>query len=233
MTQGVGRVMVRGHKIDRHVALLTELEKLFNPSIARRRRSADFQRWVNLLDGVRSDPIQLEILLLGASPKGLQIRFVPHFKEPFRHFLDAVQVDPMRNERLDQGRPLFVILWGRHVAAVMEDGLRSGRERCRHKTQFDERPHANRQKEVDDLIGVEKGIQQLIVVCDGRSDIIRQQPVKAHVAKSQFGPGAAKLLLPVGSERDRRMAAADGVLPAVQKLSPLLRKIAPEIYRSH
>ncbi len=57
--------------------------------------------------------------------------------------------------------------------------------------------------------------------------------VEAHVAKSQFGPAAAKLLLPVGSERDRRMATADGVLPAVQKLSPLLRKVAPEISCSH
>jgi hypothetical protein len=65
------------------------------------------------------------------------------------------------------------------------------------------------------------------------SDIIGQQPVKAHVTKSQFGLAAAKLLLPVGSERDRRMATADGVLPGVQKLSPLLGKIAPEIYRCH
>ena len=111
----------------------------------------------------------------------------------------------------------------------MEDGLGSGRERCGHETQFDERPHANRQEEVDDLIGVEKRVQERVVVFDDRSDIIRQQPVKAHVAKSQFGPAAAKLLLPVGSERDRRMATADGVLPAVQKLSPLLREIAPEI----
>jgi len=68
---------------------------------------------------------------------------------------------------------------------------------------------------------------------DDRSDIIGQQPVKAHVTKSQFGLAAAKLLLPVGSERDRRMATADRVLPAVPKLSPLLRKIAPEFYFCH
>ena len=77
------------------------------------------------------------------------------------------------------------------------------------------------------MVGVEEGVQQLVVVCDDRSDVIGQQPVKAHVAKSQLGLAAAKLLLPVGSERDRRMATADGVLPAVQKLGPLLRKIAP------
>jgi hypothetical protein len=29
------------------------------------------------------------------------------------------------------------------------------------------------------------------------------------------------------------MATADGVLPGVQELSPLLRKIAPEIYCCH
>jgi hypothetical protein len=115
----------------------------------------------------------------------------------------------------------------------MEDGLRSGREGCGHKTQFDERPHANRQEEVDDLVGVEEGVQQLVSVCDDRPDIIRQQPVKAHVTKSQLGLATSKLLLPVGSERDRCVATADGVLPAVQKLSPLLRKIAPEIHRCH
>jgi len=47
--------------------------------------------------------------------------------------------------------------------------------------------------------------------------------VKAHVAKPQLGLAPSKLLLPVGSEGDRRVATADGVLPAVQKLSPLLR----------
>ena len=61
----------------------------------------------------------------------------------------------MRDERVDQGRPLFVILGRRHVAAVMEDGLGSGRERRGHETQFDEWSHANRQEKVDDLIGVE------------------------------------------------------------------------------
>ena len=66
----------------------------------------------------------------------------------------------MRNERVDQGRPLCVILGGRHVAAILEDGLRPGCERCGHETQFDERPHANRQKEVDVLIGV---VQELSV----------------------------------------------------------------------
>jgi hypothetical protein len=90
------------------------------------------------------------------------------------------------HEPVDQGRPLTVILGGRHVAAITENGLRSGRERCRHETHFDERPHANRQEEVDDLIGVEKGVQELVVVFDDRSDIVRQQPVKAYVAKSQL-----------------------------------------------
>ena len=68
---------------------------------------------------------------------------------------------------------------------------------------------------------------------DDRSEIIRQQPVEAHVAKSQLGSAAAKLLLPVGPERGWRMAAADRVLPDVSKLAPLLRKIAPELHGFH
>jgi hypothetical protein len=150
VTQRVGGVMLGAHKIDGHVAPLAELEKLFNPSVARRRRSADSQRRVDLLDGVRRDPVQLEVVLLGARPR------------PLRHFQEAVPPDPMGRERGDQTQPLFVILGRCDVAAVMEDGLRSGRERRGHEIQLDERPHANRQKEVDDLIGVEKGVQPLV-----------------------------------------------------------------------
>jgi hypothetical protein len=57
--------------------------------------------------------------------------------------------------------------------------------------------------------------------------------VKADVAKSQFGLATSKLQLPVGSERGRRMAATDGMLPAVQKFSPLLRQITSELYDCH
>ena len=42
-TEGVSRVMVRGHKINRHLGRLAELEELFNPLIARSRRSPDFE----------------------------------------------------------------------------------------------------------------------------------------------------------------------------------------------
>ena len=233
ITRGVSRVMVRGHEVDRDLARLAEREELFNPSVACRRRSAYFQRRVDVLDGAGGDAIQLEVVVPGAAPECLQIRFVPHFEEPRCHFLDAVALDPMRHERVDQGRPLRVIPRGRHVAAVSEDGLGSGRERRGHEAQLDEWPHANREQEIDDLVGVEERIPERVVMVDDRSEIIRQQPVKAHVAKSQLGSAAAKLLLPVGPERGRRMAAADGVLPDVSKLGPLLRKIAPELHGFH
>jgi hypothetical protein len=67
----------------------------------------------------------------------------------------------------------------------------------------------DRQQEVDDLIGVEKRVHELVVVSDDRADVIRQQPMKPNVADSQFGMTPAKVSLPVGSERDRRMATAD------------------------
>jgi len=38
MTEGVGRVVMGGHKIDRHFGRLAEFEKFFYPSITRRRR---------------------------------------------------------------------------------------------------------------------------------------------------------------------------------------------------
>jgi hypothetical protein len=57
--------------------------------------------------------------------------------------------------------------------------------------------------------------------------------VKAHVSKSQLEVALAKLLLPIGSKRQRRMATANGMLPGMLKLSALMRKIAPEICGCH
>src|SRR5688500_655026 len=76
VTQGVSWVMMRRHEIDGHATGLTECDKLFNPSIPGRRRSANFERRVDPLDRLRGYAIQLEIVLLAASPKRLQIRFV-------------------------------------------------------------------------------------------------------------------------------------------------------------
>ena len=43
MTERVGGIMMSAHEIDRHLGRCAELEKFLNPSIARRRRSADLE----------------------------------------------------------------------------------------------------------------------------------------------------------------------------------------------
>jgi hypothetical protein len=40
----------------------------------------------------------------------------------------------------------------------MKDGLAAGRKSPRHKAQLDEWPHADGQQEIENLVGIEKGI---------------------------------------------------------------------------
>ena len=61
------------------------------------------------------------------------------------------------------------------------------------------------------MIGVEKGVQELVVMFDDSSDIIRQQPVKAHVPKSQFGLAPAKLLLPKLASKGYTVTTKGGI----------------------
>src|SRR5687768_5673946 len=102
MTQRVGRVMVRRHEVDGQPTGRAELEKFFNPSIAGRRRSADFERLVDPLNRLRGYPIQPEVILLSAGPERFQIGLVPHLEEPGPDFLDAVSIDPVPYQPANQ-----------------------------------------------------------------------------------------------------------------------------------
>src|SRR5688572_2983800 len=68
---------------------------------------------------------------------------------------------------------------------------------------------------------------------DDRSDIVGQQPVKAHIAKSQLGVALPELPLPIGPEGEWSVAAADPVLPRVPQDVPWPRKTAPEFRSTH
>lgn len=58
------------------------------------------------------------------------------------------------------------------------------------------------------------------------SDVIREQPVKADILKSQVGARLPQLMLPVRPKRKRRVAAADRVLPAMWQRDTRLIEIA-------
>jgi hypothetical protein len=75
----------------------------------------------------------------------------------------------------------------------MEDGGRARRQRRGHEAQFNEGPHVNRQEEVDDLIGIEEGIERRLVVFDARAEVVGQESVTAQVLKSQLGMTLTKL----------------------------------------
>ena len=58
-------------------------------------RASHLQCRVNGLDAQRGDTVQFKILGPGAGPEGVQIRLVPHLKEPLVHLLCAVTLQPV------------------------------------------------------------------------------------------------------------------------------------------
>ena len=96
---------MRADEIRRHVVALTEVDKLFYPLALGCGRSADLERWRDLLDRFSRVTIELEVFALSSGPKRFQIWLIPDFKQPFTHFLLTVTLNPVRNQTLDQRSP--------------------------------------------------------------------------------------------------------------------------------
>ena len=58
-----------------------------------------------------------------------------------------------------------------------------------------------------------------------RAEVVGKQAVKAHITKAQLVVAAPQLRLPVGAQRERRVAAADGVFPRMRERRRRLRKV--------
>nr|WP_323498966.1 hypothetical protein [Variovorax sp. LG9.2] len=94
-------------------------------------------------------------------------------------------------------------------------GLAAIRQGRRHEAQFDKGLYPDRQQEVADLVGVEERVEQFVALAHERANFITPQPVKAGVPKAEQHSARAQLLLPVSAQGQRRVAAAEGVLPEV------------------
>jgi hypothetical protein len=96
----------------------------------------------------------------------------------------------MLSQFQDQHFPIPVIFGRGHVALIAKYSLAPGSQGFRHKTQLYERLHASGKQEVEDLVGVEKGKKELLVLADQRSHLIGEDTVKAHMLKTQLFVGA-------------------------------------------
>src|SRR6185437_15805695 len=103
------------------------------------------------------------------------------------------------------------------VAAIGEDGIVAGGQRSRHEAQLHEGPHADRQQEIHDAVGIKERVEELIAMAYQCADIVAEQTVKANVLKAQFVVTAAKLLLPVSAKGNWSMTTADGVFPDMRQ----------------
>jgi hypothetical protein len=119
----------------------------------------------------------------------------------------------MRDELLNQRGPLVVFRRRGDIAAVPEDGGVSRRQRFGHEGEFDKRPHPNREEEVDNLIGVEEGIEKLFFLADERAHVVGEERMKAHMPKSEFVVAPRYLRLPVRPKREESVSASNGMLP--------------------
>ncbi len=182
----VRRVVVRADEVGGQVILLAEIEEARDPLVLRRGRPADAQLRVHPLDRLHRVAIQLEVIILGPGPEMVQVGLIPDLEKPGAHFGEAVAFHPVLRQLANQSCPGLVVLRGRHVAGISEDGLASGGQGSGHQAQLDKGLHADAQQKVPNLIDVKKRIERLFPVDDERPHVIREQAVKAHVAKAQL-----------------------------------------------
>ncbi len=168
----VGIIMC-ADKICGHVVAFTEAHELFDPFTLRCWRSSNFERRRDVLDRFSRVAIKLEVLALSSGPEHLEIRFIPDFKQPFANFPLAVSHDAVRHQTLNQFRPFFIVLRRRHVGLIAKHCPRAGSQRIRHEAQLDKRLHPDRKQEVEDLLDVEEGVEDPVLLTTYRSEVVR------------------------------------------------------------
>ena len=217
LAERVRRVMVRADEVGRQPVARAEAGERLHPGIRGGGRATDFQPAIDGLDRFRRVSVEFEIVVLLAAAERGQIGFVPDFKKPLPHFVDAVPADPVAHQFADQHRPLRVVLRRRDIGAVVEYRLVAGCERGRHEAQFDERPHADRQQKIEDLIGIGERIEEFRALADQRAHVVRQDAMEAHVLHAEVVVRPCQLCAPVGAQAQGRMAAPDRVLPEMRQ----------------
>src|SRR5690606_8007109 len=149
-------------------------------------------------------------------------------EEPAPHLGRAVPLDPVPREALDELAPRGEVFRRGDVAPVVEDRLVPRRQRRRHHAELDERAHPDLEEKIRDLVGVEERVDGLAGVLDARAEVIVEEAVEADVPDAELVAAAAELGLPVRAERERGVAAPDGVIPDVRERRPGLAEVAVE-----
>jgi hypothetical protein len=86
------------------------------------------------------------------------------------------------------------------------------------------------QQEIEDLVSVKKGIEQLVLLaCEGEHGI-GKNAMKSDVLDAKLTVTLGQLGLPVGPQAQRGVSAADRVLPDMNERFCFARKIAPKVW---
>src|SRR6266851_3953166 len=217
ISKRIGGVIMGTDKVGSEAVAVAEFEKVGDPCVLRRGWTANLERRVDAFDRIDRVPIEIEVRGLICRPESAEIRLIPDFERPLSDFPNAITVDPVTHELADQCAPLHVILGMVYVASIVKDRRIAGRKYQRHEAQLDERLHPDGEEEIDNAISVEKGIEELVVVPNERAHVVAQQPMKTHVPETQLQMGTCEVLLPVSSQGERCVAAANRVLPRVSE----------------
>src|SRR5688572_8245044 len=113
------------------------VQEIVDPASGGGRRSPDEQAFVDGLHGPRGRVVEVEVVALAAGPEDLDIGLVPDLEAPADDLIEAVSLDEMPNQRLDELLPSSQVPWRRDQPDVVEDTRgRVGGERLRHERQL-------------------------------------------------------------------------------------------------
>src|SRR6185312_17368564 len=127
------------YEIERNMLFEAMSNKCADPSRLRRRRAADTQLCIHVLDGGSCYVIKIKIsLLLGNAVPKIDVRLVPDFEIPALYFVFPIAIQQMPDKSGHQRGPFLRIFRRRRQGLVPERMRRgiSGQFR-RHETYFD------------------------------------------------------------------------------------------------
>jgi hypothetical protein len=167
--------------------------------------------------------VEIEVRLLSrdAVPE-VDVGFIPHFEVPLGDFLDAVTVNEVLGEVLDEVIPSLHALWWRDILFIPKGVKRvwvEG-ELLGHETDFDEGADAAFEQAVVDGVDVSEvvdGVSMLVLVVD--TDLVVQDCVETNVAEIGYFFYGAKVFTIVFAQCEDGASGAEHLLPEVRERS--------------
>src|SRR5205823_1664371 len=116
-------------------------------------------------------------------------------ESPGRHVIDAIAIDQMLGEGRHELAPSSPVFGRRDDGPIVKDGgLRITGQVARHERQFDDRPHAEREQPIEDLVYAAEVIDRAAAGLAIDTELIQQDAMRPNPVNAELSMGETKRL---------------------------------------